>query len=57
MVTSETIAGLGYLDRAVEALRGGDGTLRVETVVLPDGERHKNLDVLNMVYRRWSDWT
>ena len=52
VVTNETIAGLGYLDRAVEALRGGDGTLRVETVVLPDGEEHKNLDVLNMVYTR-----
>ena len=52
VVTNETIAGLGYLDRAVEALRGGDGTLRVETVVLPDGEEHKNLDVLSMVYTR-----
>ena len=52
VVTNETVAGLGYLDRAVEALRGGDGTLRVETVVLPDGEEHKNLDVLNMVYTR-----
>ena len=57
VVTNETIAGLGYLDRAVEALRGGDGTLRVETVVLPDGEEHKNLDVLNMVYTRVGDAT
>jgi 3-dehydroquinate synthase len=51
VVTNETIAGLGYLDRTVAALEAR-GNLRVETVVLPDGEEHKNLDVLNQVYTR-----
>lgn len=52
VVTNETIAKLGYLERTVKALEGGDEKIRVETVVLPDGEEHKNLDVLNMVYTR-----
>ena len=52
VVTNTTIAGLGYLDRTVSALRAADAGLRVETVVLPDGEEHKNLDVLNMVYTK-----
>ncbi|OUS48028.1 dehydroquinate synthase [Ostreococcus tauri] len=52
VVTNETIAKLGYLERTVKALEGGDTKIRVETVVLPDGEEHKNLDVLNMVYTR-----
>ena len=52
VVTNETIAGLGYLDRTVKALTAKDSKLRVETVVLPDGEEHKNLEVLNAVYTR-----
>ena len=51
VVTNETIAGLGYLDRTVAALEAR-GDLRVETVVLPDGEEYKNLEVLNQVYTR-----
>jgi len=48
VVTNETIAPL-YLDRAVKAL-SEDGKIRVETVVLPDGEKYKTLEVLNKVY-------
>lgn len=46
IVTNETIAPL-YLD-AVLALLGDD--YQVSTVVLPDGEVHKNLETLNLIY-------
>lgn len=52
VVTNETIAKLGYLERTVRALEGADKHIRVETVVLPDGEEYKSLEVLNMVYTR-----
>lgn len=52
VVTNETIAKLGYLERTVRALEGADKKIRVETVVLPDGEEYKSLEVLNMVYTR-----
>lgn len=48
IVTNETIAPL-YLDRAVAALSEG-GTIRVETVILPDGEEHKSMEVLMQVF-------
>lgn len=48
VVTNETIAPL-YLDRVVEALSQG-GDIRVETVVLRDGEEYKSLEELNKVY-------
>jgi len=52
VVTNETIANLGYLERCVKALKGNDGKLRVEVVVLPDGEEYKSLEVLNAVFTR-----
>mmetsp|Transcript_38577 Transcript_38577/g.73890 ORF Transcript_38577/g.73890 Transcript_38577/m.73890 type:complete len:443 (+) Transcript_38577:77-1405(+) len=48
VVTNTTIAPL-YLDRCVAALSEG-GKIRVETVVLPDGEEHKNMEVLMKVF-------
>lgn len=45
IVTNETIAPL-YLDVVRHAL----GDLQVNTVILPDGEAHKNLTTLNLIY-------
>ena len=45
VVTNETIAPL-YLDRVVKSLDG----LSVDTLVLPDGERFKNLTVLETIF-------
>ncbi|MDH5784172.1 MAG: 3-dehydroquinate synthase [Chromatiales bacterium] len=45
IVSNETVAPI-YLDRAVAVLAG----LRVESVILPDGEQYKNLEVLNTIY-------
>ncbi len=47
VVTNETIAPL-YLDRVLALLDG----LQVSTVILPDGEAHKTLDVLSTIYDR-----
>jgi len=48
IVTNETIAPL-YLDQTIKALTA-DGTLTVESVILPDGEEHKTMDVLAQVW-------
>ena len=45
VVTNETVGPL-YLDKVLAALEG----FRVETVVLPDGEQYKNLEVLTRIY-------
>ncbi len=45
IVTNETVAPL-YLQKVLDALKGK----RVESVVLPDGESYKNLDVVNQVF-------
>jgi 3-dehydroquinate synthase len=45
VVSNETVAPL-YLDAVLGALQG----YRVETVVLPDGEQYKTLDILNRIY-------
>jgi 3-dehydroquinate synthase len=45
LVSNETVAPL-YLDQARKAFEG----LQVDTVVLPDGEEYKNLDVLNRIF-------
>lgn len=47
VVTNETIAPL-YLDQVLSLLDG----LQVSTVILPDGEAHKTLDVLSTIYDR-----
>ena len=45
VVSNTTVAPL-YLDRVEQALDG----LKHESVILPDGEEHKNLTVLNTIY-------
>ncbi|MEN8170476.1 MAG: 3-dehydroquinate synthase [Pseudomonadota bacterium] len=45
VVSNETVAPL-YLDKVLASLEG----LRVESVILPDGEQYKNLQVLNDIY-------
>jgi 3-dehydroquinate synthase len=45
IVTNETIAPL-YLSRLEESLSG----YQVNTVVLPDGEKYKNLEILNRIF-------
>ncbi len=45
VVSNETVAPL-YLERLLPALDG----FQVETVILPDGEEYKNLQVLDRIY-------
>jgi len=45
VVSNETVAPL-YMDKVLPSL----SELRVETVILPDGEQYKNLEVLNRIY-------
>ena len=45
IVTNETVAPL-YLERTQSMLSG----LKNEAVILPDGEKYKNLEVLNQIY-------
>lgn len=45
VVSNETVAPL-YLDRTLATL----GDLKTGTVILPDGEKYKNLEVLNRIY-------
>jgi len=45
VVTNETVAPL-YLEKTQSMLSG----LKHETVILPDGEKYKNLEVLNQIY-------
>lgn len=49
IVTNETIAPL-YLDKVMRGLKSVGADLRIETVILPDGEEHKNMDVLMRVF-------
>lgn len=46
IVTNETIAPI-YLDRLVSSL---SDSLKVDSVILPDGERYKDLDHVNMIF-------
>ncbi len=45
VVSNETVAPL-YMEKVLRSLPG----LQVEQVVLPDGEKYKNLDVLNTIF-------
>lgn len=42
MVTNNTVAPL-YLDKVVEALTKGNPNVSVESVILPDGEKYKDM--------------
>lgn len=49
IVTNETVAPL-YLDKVTEALTIGNPNVSVESVVLPDGEKYKDMDTLMKVF-------
>ena len=49
IVTNETVAPI-YLDRVTAALKHGGFNVEVESVILPDGEKYKDLQTLMMVY-------
>lgn len=48
IVTNETIAPL-YLEKCIKALTE-EGTLQVDSVILPDGEEFKSLEVISQVW-------
>ncbi|KAJ4878733.1 hypothetical protein Rs2_43751 [Raphanus sativus] len=49
VVTNERVAPL-YLDKTVHALTFGNPNLTVESVILPDGEKYKDMDTLMKVF-------
>ncbi|XP_030974226.1 3-dehydroquinate synthase, chloroplastic [Quercus lobata] len=49
VVTNSTVAPL-YLDKVVEALTKGNPNVSVESVILPDGEKYKDMDTLVKVF-------
>ncbi|CAL9774088.1 unnamed protein product [Musa acuminata subsp. burmannicoides] len=49
VVTNTTIAPL-YLDKVVKALTHGNPKVTVESVILPDGEKYKNMETLMKVF-------
>ncbi|RZR96422.1 hypothetical protein BHM03_00025444 [Ensete ventricosum] len=49
VVTNTTIAPL-YLDKVVKALTHGNEKVTVESVILPDGEKYKNMETLMKVF-------
>lgn len=46
VVTNERVAPL-YLDRTVDALTRGNPNVTVESVILPDGEKYKDMVFLH----------
>ena len=50
-MTNETLAPI-YLDKLREVLVASDPSLQVESVVLPDGEQYKSIQVLEKVWDR-----
>ncbi|KAJ8771169.1 hypothetical protein K2173_023494 [Erythroxylum novogranatense] len=49
VVTNSTVAPL-YLDKVVDALTRGNPNVSVESVILPDGEKYKNMETLMKVF-------
>lgn len=49
VVTNSTIAPL-YLDKTIRALTDGNSNVTVESVILPDGEKYKNMETLMKVF-------
>ncbi|GAA0154250.1 lyase [Lithospermum erythrorhizon] len=49
VVTNTKVAPL-YLDKTVRALTDGNPNVTVETVILPDGEKYKDMDTLMKVF-------
>ncbi|CAD5335984.1 3-dehydroquinate synthase domain [Arabidopsis suecica] len=49
VVTNDRVAPL-YLDKTIDALTRGNPNVTVESVILPDGEKYKNMDTLMKVF-------
>lgn len=49
IVTNDTVGPL-YLDKVAEALTVGNPNVSIESVILPDGEKYKNMDTLMKVF-------
>ncbi|OAY57572.1 3-dehydroquinate synthase, chloroplastic [Manihot esculenta] len=49
VVTNNTVAPL-YLDKVVDALTRGNPNVSVDSVILPDGEKYKNMETLMKVF-------
>ncbi|XP_027179641.1 3-dehydroquinate synthase, chloroplastic [Coffea eugenioides] len=49
VVTNTTIAPL-YLDKTIRALTDGNSNVTVDSVILPDGEKYKNMETLMKVF-------
>ncbi|XP_051140550.1 3-dehydroquinate synthase, chloroplastic [Andrographis paniculata] len=49
VVTNTTVAPL-YLEKTIRALTDGNANVKVEYVVLPDGEQYKNMETLMKVF-------
>ncbi|KAF8376688.1 hypothetical protein HHK36_031642 [Tetracentron sinense] len=49
VVTNTTVAPL-YLDKVINALTSGNPNVSVESVILPDGEKYKDMDTLMKVF-------
>ncbi|CAA0829828.1 3-dehydroquinate synthase- chloroplastic [Striga hermonthica] len=49
VVTNSTVAPL-YLDKTIWALTNGNPNIKVESVILPDGEQFKNMETLMEVF-------
>ncbi|OVA19598.1 hypothetical protein BVC80_9053g10 [Macleaya cordata] len=49
VVTNTTVAPL-YLDKVINALTHGNSSISVESVILPDGEKYKDMDTLMKVF-------
>ncbi|KAL6579081.1 hypothetical protein OROMI_009297 [Orobanche minor] len=49
VVTNTTIAPL-YLDKTIWALTDGNPNVKVESVILPDGEQFKNMETLMKIF-------
>ncbi|XP_042495313.1 3-dehydroquinate synthase, chloroplastic-like [Macadamia integrifolia] len=49
VVTNTTIAPL-YLDKVINALTAGNSKVSVESVILPDGEKYKDMDTLMKIF-------
>ncbi|KAL1217070.1 3-dehydroquinate synthase [Cardamine amara subsp. amara] len=49
VVTNERVAPL-YLDKTIDALTRGNPNVTVESVILPDGEKYKDMDTLMKVF-------
>lgn len=58
MVTNTTVAPL-YLEKVVAALTYGNPSISVESVILPDGEKYKEMvslcksEVIFFLLRKW----